>query len=211
MICHHKRFVFLHIPRTGGTSINKTLRPLCETPTDGNHPNPAYRTHASLSDYKSYLDEKFDSYWKFTIVRNPWDRMVSLYFWGLQIRNISASDPDHWKRYGDFNEWLKKRLVNLVRQQGVTRWGNCVNNMMIDGKMSLDFVGRFENLKEEWNHICQKIDIDLPLLHLWGTKRQHYSTYYDDESIQIVASLFEKDIQTFGYSFEEEETEREGS
>ncbi|MBN86701.1 MAG: hypothetical protein CL885_04185, partial [Dehalococcoidia bacterium] len=68
MISHKHRFIFVHIPKTAGTSVTACLRPYCET----------YLKHHHILDV---LPENHDSYYKFCVARNPWDRCVSRYFY----------------------------------------------------------------------------------------------------------------------------------
>jgi len=208
MISRKHRFVFFHIPRTGGTSINKALSPFCEIAPNSSNPNPAHHPHSNVLQIMEELGPDFDDFFKFAIVRNPWDRLVSIYLWGLQIRKMPQGVENTWLSYSGFPEWVGNEFVPQYNAHASKkdRWGweSCTDFLSVDGNLKVDFIGRFENLSQEWSKICSSIglDVELELEHWWGTNRDHYSTYYNDEIVDVVRSLFSKDIEHFGYKFE---------
>ena len=72
----------------------------------------------------------------------------------------------------------------------------------VNGKVELDFIGRFENLENDYKYICQKIGLTTKLPHVRASKHKHYTEYYDDETREIIADRYAKDIEYFGYKFE---------
>ena len=79
-------------------------------------------------------------------------------------------------------------------------------NMLCDksGNISMDFIGRFENLQEDWNFICNKIGLEIKDLgHINNAGLKSYNSLYNDENRALIAKLWKKDIEAFGYSWEQ--------
>ena len=149
-----------------------------------------------LAEYKN----TWDSYFKFSFVRNPWDRLVSCWknkivevgYAGMKNRHMSFDTfvimvtEGQWKSYHDIH-WAPQTM--------------CFPHKLVD------FVGKFENLQEDFNIICDKIGITCEQLpHVNKTKLEssrHYTEYYNDETRQLVAEKYKKDIMLFGYEFGE--------
>lgn len=205
MISYKYKCIFIHITKCGGTTIDCVFRnkffghgkaiqykngtPHLNDNTIGSGPITQYNDSANF----------FDEFFKFTFVRNPWDRIVSFYFYHKQ-RNFD---------YYDFNKIsFKKFTLNYLYTQPMQTPLNI--NQCIDwitdenGNILIDFIGKFENFQEDFNIICDKIGIprqELP--HKNKSKHKHYTEYYDDETRSIVAEKYAKDIEYFGYEFGE--------
>ena len=140
-----------------------------------------------ISQCKHLLEE----YFKFTIVRNPWDKELSDYFFNKRLgRNVGSN----------LTEYFNHPITNKpFWHENQLTWITDENN-----NINADFIGRFESLQEDFNTICDAIGIprqELP--HKNKTKHKHYTEYYDDETRQIVAEKYAKDIEYFGYKFGE--------
>ncbi len=146
------------------------------------------------------------NYFSFSIVRNPFDRLVSCYTQKIveqepnerQFRNGLRWELNYQKpSFKDFIKIVTKNEDNIKERH----W-NLYHNII--PVTDIGFIGRFENLQEDFNTICDKIGIpqqELP--HINKTKHKHYTEYYDDETRQIVAEKYAKDIEYFGYEFGE--------
>lgn len=200
MISFQKRFLFVHIPKTAGNSIQSVLRDYSEDQLvalrkeqDGVERfglrNPRYKIkkHSKLSEYHDALgDEQFRSLYKFTCVRNPWDRMVSYYFTPTQ-------NPETWDRK-KFRDMISKAVsvADYLR----------LHTGEEDPFVNVDYVMRFENLVEDFRAVCGAIGISPPALPQYNrSNREHYSKYYDDELRELVGARFAPEIERFGYAF----------
>jgi chondroitin 4-sulfotransferase 11 len=183
-----KPFIFVHIPKTGGISVLRCL-------------NIDYRpltSHSPLTYYPKYLRETAFS---FTFVRNPFDRIVSAYNYLIQHRGNTADShfaDEHLKRHKNFNSFVK----DFENNETLQTWLHFLPmTSFIDDEIK--FVGRFENLQNDFNDVCDNIGIlRIPLNKINVSKHAHYSTYYNKKSKKIVENFYKKDINRFGYSFE---------
>jgi hypothetical protein len=199
MIGHKHKFIFVHVGRTGGSSMEHILNPtvnLDKNERAKNTGNTAFKgKHMFAAKYKAKHRKEFDTYFKFAFVRNPWDREVSSFKWFELVLDRGITFPEHIKRRNSVGEG--KRL-GPMNKMGFSRWLCDIN-----GKNLLDFIGRFENLQHDFNIVCDKIGIPRQQLpHTNKTNRKHYTEYYDDETRGLVAEKYKKDIETFGYEFE---------
>jgi hypothetical protein len=203
MISLQKRFLFVHIPKTAGNSIQSVLRDYSEDELvalrkeqDGierfglRNPDYKIKKHSTLSEYYEALgNEQFRRLYKFTCVRNPWDRLVSYYFTPTQ-------KPENWNRK-KFRETISK----AVSVPDYLRLDNGDANPFAN----VDCIMRFENLADDFRGVCDAIGISPPALPQYNrSNRQHYSKYYDNELRELVGARFAAEIERFNYSFEEQ-------
>jgi hypothetical protein len=201
MISSQKRFLFVHIPKTAGNSIQSILRDYSEDEVvalrgeqDGIERfglrNPKYKIkkHSTLVEYKAAIGEvQFGDLYKFTCVRNPWDRMVSYYFTPTQ--NMAAWDR---KRF-------RKAIVKALSVADYLR----LDKVEEDPFGNVDYVMRFENLADDFRTVCGTLGISPTTLPRYNrSSREHYSKYYDEELRELVHARFAAEIERFGYIFE---------
>jgi len=202
MISLQKHFLFVHIPKTAGNSIQTALRDYSEDQLvalrkeqDGIERfglrNPKYniKKHSTLAEYRDALEnEQFRSLYKFSCVRNPWDRMVSYYFTPTQ-------SPETWDR-----KKFRKMISKIVSVADYLR----LDQDDEDPFTNVDYIMRFENLAEDFRTVCGKVGISAATLPRYNrSNREHYSKYYDDELRELVRTQFAVEIERFGYTFEE--------
>jgi len=206
LISDTHKFIFVHIRKSAGSSIRDSLEPISlKKPSDPiskiksrflkiekDYRKFAFRQHNDIMIAKKVLPpEVFDSYFKFAFVRNPWHRLVSEY-------EFIRRTPSH----GRNSKVSKMEFKNYIIYQS-KRFDAHQINMLADpsGKLQMDFVGKFENLQEDWDYVVSKIGIATkPLSHRKKAGITDYNAYYTDETRQLVAELWKDDIMAFGYS-----------
>ena len=159
-------------------------------------------TDICVNEYNVQFDYSWKDYFKFSIARNPWDRLVSTWTEKVQHQWIEHDKNPYrikvFKKYKD--EDYDFFVKNVIPSEDIHT--ECLSNL-IDLTV-VDFIGRFENLQQDFNIICDKIGIPQQKLpHRNKTKHKHYTEYYDDETREIVAKKYAKDIEYFGYEFGE--------
>jgi len=208
------KFVFIHIPKCAGTSVYKALMPeqdwynINNTKHGGwDDKNKIQKQHATALQIKEFYCSNFNDYFSFTFARNPWSKMASDYLWMTNLDKNSNG----CKRKGTFLEYLNNEndfdLENL-KKETFYRYDHILpqtdfvlNNK---GERMVDFIGKFENLQEDFNIVCDKIGIPQQQIpHNNKSNHKHYTEYYDDETREIVAEKYARDIEHFGYKFEE--------
>jgi len=196
MISHEKKFVFVHINKTGGTSISNVLRRFAPNDTFNKHemiheiPKNSKKSFLNQDNISNQLKDGVD-YFKFTFVRNPWDRCVSNFFW-------------HRKRYPEkrhakmsFEDYLDDLDSDWTTSYNQIDW-------LVDrsGKICLDFIGRFENLEEDFSKVCVALGIKNDKLpHVNKSPHRSYRTYYDKDGLIKVKRFYKRDIEYFNYKF----------
>jgi len=182
------KFISIDIPRTACSERCRLIAgmPWGEVPEEVMHAKywREINKHAKAIEYQQHSPENFSTYFKFTFVRNPWDRMVSFFHY-------------HQARHGvtDFRRYITKNEFGDLNTQQIDY---LVDN---NGFILVDFIGRFENLYEDFGKICQIINFDGELEYIPEKLTASYWSYYDDKTRRIVAKKFKKDTEYFGYSF----------
>jgi Sulfotransferase family len=201
MISLKKRFLFVHIPKTAGNSIQSVLRDYSEDELvalrgeqDGVERfglrNPRYKVkkHSTLAEYRAALGEAhFGTLYKFTCVRNPWDRMVSYYFTPTQNAEV----------------WDRKKFRKIISVALSVADYLQLDKSEEDPFGNVDSFIRFENLADDFRAVCAALGILPTTLPRYNrSKREHYSEYYDEELRELVRGRFAAEIERFGYTFE---------
>lgn len=208
-------FLFVHIAKTGGTSVRAALAPLrWRDPlyipqfiasrlshATGHRIASKLPRHAKIIAAKEMLPhELFEKLFKFAFVRNPWDLQVSSWHHLRRERPRLVQDiPD----FASFIRWKldPERPYQYHIDTSIERQTDYLRDL--DGTILVDFIGKYENLLEDYEEVCRRIGIKPPRLphKRQATGRSEYHEYYDDDTASMVAEYFKIDIETFGYSY----------
>lgn len=209
MICQQNKYIFIHIPKTAGTSIELALQ-VNKSDLGWVDKYKLWKQHRTIGQIKKFYIPDIEGYYKFSFVRNPWDRAVSdwkyftyqecISFEGYRVELKSQTLKDYLLCTGGYEKY---NHLHSPSGRG-DHWALQYNFINIDGIDCMDFIGKFENLQEDFNKVCDKIGIPRQQLqHVNKTNHKHYTEYYDDETRAIVAEKYAKDIEYFGYKFGE--------
>ncbi|MGR3318949.1 MAG: sulfotransferase family 2 domain-containing protein [Candidatus Anammoxibacter sp.] len=218
LISQQNKLIFIHIQKTGGNTISRLLR---ENISD------IYSFQAKHGFAGNGMRElkDWEKYFKFAFVRNPWDRLVSWYSMIKGAEDISwlkalvnERKKKHYKQIR-YNKIWRYVLDNsssfeefIVKCTDPNEINKCAFNPFIynqldyvtdkDGKLIVDFIGKFESYENDLHLIFGKIGVKLQFVpHENLSLRLPYSTYYTLETEMIVRERFKKDIEFFGYLF----------
>jgi len=216
IISNKYKFLFVHIAKTGGTSMRATLSryrrrdPLywasriCSriSHLSGHRIGCKIPRHAKIiAAYEMLPREFFDSLFKFAFVRNPWDLQVS------SFHHIKRERAHLMNGIEDFETFLRYKLdPSRPYQYHIDTSIELQSDYLVDlhGKVLADYIGRYEQLGEDYAHICKTIGIEAPpLAHKRKAEdRAGYRKYYSDATAALVAEHFRQDIEMFGYRFD---------
>ena len=191
---HSKKFLFFHVYKVAGTSMRNVV---------GKHAEFSYQSpHITPSEFMKInfgFDNKkvFNEYTTFAFVRNPWDWQVSLYHFMLKDKNHKQY---HIIKDMNFDQYLDWRLNEDLHLQ----YEFLSDNFDLESPISIDFIGKFEHLNSDFDFIMNKLGINDTLPHLNKTAHKDYREYYTDETRDLISEAFDKDIEYFGYNFDNE-------
>jgi hypothetical protein len=208
MLSRDYRTIFIHIPKTGGQSIERVFlrvhglawdargRLLRRENTDPSK-GPPRLAHLYAREYLScghVSPEEFDAFFKFAVVRNPWARAVSAYKYMTEGRVVP---------FAAFVRDLGLRVGDSAQARQLDPQATYVRS--VDRVLIVDRVLRFENLSAEFAEVGRKIfgrEEPLPVTNV-SRDRRDYRTFYNDATAEIVARAYADDIASFGYKFDD--------
>lgn len=204
IVSHRHKFIFLAVPRTGTHAVREALAPFLgeadwqqEALIRGVYsPVPMLARlghgHVSAREAQAHLPGcVWRSYFKFAVVRDPYDRFVSVCAM-LNKRNggYAGNETAFMKRALGVPRFRARVLVRPQAQ------------LLMDeaGKIAVDFVGRLESLQSSFREACRRIGLPcVPLRPVNATDHAPYGAYYDDELAGLVTRFYHEDFAAFGF------------
>lgn len=217
MISHKHKCIFIHIPKTAGMSINtffhpgvvfKTVPPDYERLFGWCPKRKIHLQHATskqLLELELISEDVWKTYFKFSFVRNPWDRAYSDYLWVQEFSGVKGSFREYMFNEGSFKKTLTdKSNYKYLGDHKILQSDFFSNNE----PYKLDFVGRFENFKEDIQLILKKLNVPTPFnsFENKGKRDSNYSNFYTGTMKKWVEIKYGKDISLFNYTFENNRT-----
>tara|TARA_B110000503_G_C7131535_1_gene406983 strand:- start:263 stop:895 length:633 start_codon:yes stop_codon:yes gene_type:complete len=208
LVNHSKKWIFFHLYKCGGNSLRDTLNNAFKGQTiemQGVHNLP--------KDLKLDFDNNlgkgvFESYYKFTIIRNPFDFYLSTYLYCKRFANHFLYNEIHEKNLTLFDfiaTYDRVRNEQRNAQEGTNKV--CTLSEYVDddnGKCLVDYIGRLETINESYSDICKSLGIEkdlVPFKNVNADRSKDYKQYYNEETINRVTQLFHKDLERFNYKF----------
>jgi Sulfotransferase family len=183
---YFRRYVFIHINKTAGSSIEKAL-------------GMRFDHKTAMEKVGEIGKDRWDRKFSFAFVRNPWDKVVSHYHYRLKTNKTALRDYPI-----PFPEWVERAYADRdprffdPPKMFMPQW-----NWIADDQSGIlvTFVGRFERLADDFKIVCNRIHRHATLPHLKKSSHGEYRRYYNDRSAAIVRRYFARDIAEFGYEF----------
>ena len=189
--------IFIHIPKAAGMSVSKSI-----FEEQVGHKRAIY--------FREYDPVRFNNYFKFTIVRNPWDRLFSAYTFmkngGMWFID-EMYGAKYFNEFNDFNEFVSFLGNKSFKARQILKWlhfrpQSFFVNDPSTGEALVNFVGKLESIQLDFDKVCSEIGIEKKLININKTKHSDYRDVYNSKSIDIVSNIYKEDIDNFNYDFE---------
>ena len=214
-VSHSHKTIFVHIPKTAGTSIEAVLGmhgdkhdigvvPYFNQVLDREHLYGRQMQHMTAEAIRTVLnnDTLFDSYFKFTVVRNPWDRLVSALAWTDQkwVRGEELTVSGFDSQVRQLHAFLITAQTEPVQ---LPHYLYPQSLYIFDAarRPLVNFIARYENLAADWRVICAELKVNVELPARMKSHHRDYREYYSPETRQRVADMYALDISLFQYEF----------
>lgn len=205
-----QKLVFVHIPKTAGQSIYSVFEDNCIHVPNDRTSNSNY--HSTLKDIENFTE--IENYKIFTVVRNPWSRTASWYFFRKKILRLSIKrsnsnksvdkidfnnlkDPvKEYELMSDFNLWLHRYIC----EPWDFTWFSLADpqSHWLESKNSVDQIFKFESLSADFK---AAFDIDLPKKNQSSASSILWRDMYSKKGKKLIEKYYQEDIDRFNYTF----------
>jgi len=207
MISDSKNFIFIHIPKCAGSSIQEYLLSYVDYGfiehnkkglikfTDNKYHLKKHST--ALATRRAIGTKLWKSYFKFSCVRNPYARFISCYFWALK---------DRYKLTNEEYERIDKKNIDINYAKVIIEMGFCRSQrrwLQTNGKVNMDYIMRVESLQSDWNNVCKAIGIPRTTIPALNTNKYDIGAdyYWDKKLYNLVTDKYKCDLDEFGYKY----------
>lgn len=202
IVSHSRQVIFVANPKSGSRSIEAALAGLNDEPELDCKARDGFYTghHIPAVELREALGRSiWDSYFKFAIVRNPWDWFISQHFYNLQ----KHATPHDIRALITPADVLKTE--QFLRVYRGCEWARtaCQHAFVCDelGTVLVDYLGKYENLRKDFQILSSAIGARPSLPHMNASVHSHYRKYYSTDTRQLVRQLYARDIELFDYEF----------
>ena len=211
--------IFIHIPKNAGMTIRRSpqladkIIPASPNIHKSEQYTKAVLEHMnSIGDHHGFEHARWRDlnpgvrmgYDAFAVIRNPWDRVVSRYFFAKKVIEVEKKEPDGKHKIDSFEHFLEERFewgeMKYMWHRAIRGWFNAYDYVTDkEGNLKCDMM-RFENLNDD---LCAYFKIpEMSRARNVTGLNEDYKAIYTPETIQIVADWYQKDIETWGFDFD---------
>lgn len=200
-ICFDRKIAFIHIPKTAGQSVSDLFEFKSDNCNYAGDHNGCDFSHCTIKNMQSQID--IYKFFKFSFVRNPFDRLVSEFFFrpknGIFFKRLGMKKHS----FDDFVNGIYeyKLSYDVNKSYDESHLYKQFDFIYIDNKIHVDFLGKFENLKNDISTLKKKFNINKNIIHKNKSNHYHYSSYYSATTKFMAEKIYEKDLNTFNYDF----------
>ena len=212
MISRLHNFIFVHIPKTAGNALQGALLPFADDTLKIDSRNfhdgverfgiilegTTLQKHSTISDYADQLDPGFfERARKFTIVRNPWERAISSYFFHPRVQRPRLEGHPMIESRFDPDAFLASMLLLKPIRDHICTHGRAIEHHAVDRFL------KTESLQTDMNSFCAELGLpDVTIARRNVGHHRHYAEYYNQDLRRAVRDRFAEDIEYFGYRFD---------
>jgi hypothetical protein len=212
MICHKTKSIFIHIPKTAGTSVEIMFGAVEHDKNYNAFKETCQGKHMMLRNYYDSYPKESNDYYKWTIIRNSWEKDYSFYCMHKTLFEWHNKKPA--KSFKDFlrknvmpnwensQKYKLKKKLNLTRMQwhSAIVHANQLDYIILDGKIYVDEIINYDKLNVGWKKVCKKIKKPYEkLIVTRNVPKEPMESVYDQETIDLVAKMRKEDIEYFKF------------